>query len=96
MFTRPQYLKKECTHEQYYSQFVSKYVYDTVKRCLGAGIKRSQDEHFNDIELRKWDHVGMLLKETIGRKIYEINGTGYSLSDLVCTVKEAARQIKKE
>lgn len=97
-FTRKQYLNKECSHNEYYGQFVSPGLVDMVSCMIGEGrIKRSSDPHFNDIPLRDWDSLNGLIREYCGRSIAEANGTGgISLSDTVSVAKAAARQIKED
>ena len=55
-FTRKEYMAKECTHDEYFQQFVDHNVIDYVLRGIGKdAILNSTDEHLNDIPLRKWD-----------------------------------------
>ena len=93
MYTRKQYMNKECNRDQYYAQFVDDSVILRVSRMVGVTrIIESNDEHFNDIPLHVWDAVG-ITKHT-GDKI-RAAGTFPSLSDSVCIAKNAARQIKE-
>ena len=55
-FTRKQYMDGECTHDQYYDQFVTQELKNTVLRSIPEKqIVMSKDESFNDIPLRSWD-----------------------------------------
>ena len=106
-WTRAQYLNREVDHETYYDQFVNKAVRDTVSLCIGESrIKASTDEHFNDIPLENWDRMSFhklrdgtvvpaILPDWCLQAVSKANGSGgYSLSDVVCIAKAAARQIR--
>lgn len=86
--TREEYMNavdKAAAHRQYYGQFVSDTVRQVVASRIGrAAILASTDPHFNDIPLKRWDDLYPVLHRA-----------GWSLSDVVCTAKEAARQIKE-
>lgn len=94
MNTRKQYLNNECTHREYYGQFVTNMEKAQVKRVVGIDkLINSTDEHLNDIPLKTWDnmacHVG------IGDELKEC-GDYFTLSCIVCVNKEAARQLIEE
>jgi hypothetical protein len=98
MKTREQYLNKECTHSEYYAQFVNKSVKERVESRIGkAAILTSTNEHFNDIPLAKWDNIYSMhsLHFEMANKLKEV-GDYPTLAGLVCITKEAARQIKAE
>lgn len=81
VFTHKDYLDGLCTHREYYGQFVTSYIRGVVLSNIGKDkIKKSADEHFNDIPLKLWDRLPL--------------GRSGSLSQKVCIAKEAARQIK--
>lgn len=106
-WTRAQYLNREVDHDTYYDQFVNSEVRAIVANRIGLeNIKSSTDEHFNDIPLRHWDSLSTF-KLTDGtvvpsclpawclRAVAKAGETkGYSLSDVVCIAKAAARQIR--
>ena len=70
------------THRKHFAQFVTQQTIDNVVRAIGAKkIISSTDFYLNDIPLKNWDRLSPMLM----RK-------GFSLSDCVCTAKEAARQ----
>lgn len=57
-FTRRQYLNKECTHHEYYSQFVTTITWISLTGRISAErIKASTDPNFNDIPLAIWDSL---------------------------------------
>lgn len=95
MKTRQQYLNKEITHQEYYSQYVNAGITSRVKSSIGEKrIKESTDPHFNDIPLFEWDRLGL----PVGYRIIEMvkeNGDFNSLSFQVCVNKAAARMIRE-
>ena len=96
-YTRQQYMNdKECSHAEYYGQFINYNIINAVKLCIGEDkIKKSKDPHFNDIPLNQWDNMKQTIISLCGRSIAEANGTGgISLSDTVCVAKQAAHQIR--
>ncbi len=96
-FTRKEYLNRNCTHREYYSQFVTDGIKQIVKMDLGDKIIKSEDEHFNDIPLKLWDNLGSLLvsQPFIHRRMKE-RGDYLTKAGLVCILKESARQILEE
>jgi hypothetical protein len=92
MMTRTDYLAHKISYRDYYAQFVSKHTKDIVSRHLGkAAILGSQDEHFNDIPLNRWDALVCLL--TPESRLLEEAGDYLTLGNGVCVLKEAAAQI---
>lgn len=57
-------------------------------------IKRSQDSHFNDIALSIWDRLAVPVPAETAR-IMRLCGDCPTLCAAVCTLKEAAHQIKE-
>ncbi len=94
-YTRKQYLDKECSHREYYAQFVTPGVVDRIVRRLGADrLLASQDEHLNDIPLHIWDDIPAPMGS--GQAMRAL-GDYPTLAGAVCINKEAARQfIAKE
>ena len=97
-FTRKQYMNKEVTHQEYYSQFVTPGVLRLVEGHIGRKrILESSDPHFNDIPLREWDDLQGQIIYMVGRLIQAANGTNcISLSDTVCVAKAAAEKLRNE
>lgn len=96
MITRKQYLDHDKTHREYYGQFVTPAMLEIVRETIGLDtIKRSTDEHFNDIPLQRWDGLAHQpeFREPFRLKLKEAGDT-LSLSAVVCVAKEAARQMK--
>ncbi len=94
MYTRKQYLNKECTHREYYGQFVNAGTKARVLSGIGLeALKKSTDPHFNDIPLHKWDR---LVPKCPGSAGFAKAGDYYTLADGVSLLKEAARQILED
>lgn len=105
MYTRKDYLNKECTHDEYYRQFVSDGVIDMVGSVIGVDrIKASNDPHFNDIPLREWDKLDgpYGIRYIMNRNIFKMancpeyigtNKISWSNSDCISIAKQAARMI---
>lgn len=107
MFTRAQYLDRQCTHREYWAQFVTEGMRRMVlQRFTIERLKRSTDPHLNDIPLMEWDAMkGVtfhMLDLTKWREIHypeykDTRSIGWSMSDNTCLLKEAAKQlIEKE
>ena len=94
-FTRKQYMEGECTHDQYYDQFVTPELKNTVLRCIPEKqIVMSKHPHFSDIPLSAWDWIARI--EPVPRLSLEAVGDSSSLGTQVCALKAAARQIREE
>ncbi len=99
LFTRQQRLDNECTHEQYYSQFINQKMINDVLCFFGEKeLKKAfkEDENFNTIPLQKWDSFGnfYIKNRGIDEKMKEI-GDYLTAAGLVCIGKEAARESIK-
>lgn len=107
MYTHKDYMDKKCSHHEYFSQFITNELKWAVNSNIGIEvIKASTDKHFNDISLKRWDglfdnshHVsarGKNIHSTHGVAFMKkkIDDTGTSLSDLVCTAKAYAREVR--
>ena len=94
MFTRKERLNNECTHREFFGQFVTQQMMNlVVGRIGGDKLLASTDEHLNDIPLRRWDALSGTVRMFItSKQITDAGLHGFSLSDCVCTAKEAARQ----
>lgn len=110
MKTYKQYMNKECTHRQYYAQFVDVKTRRIVLNAFGLDRIKKHIEaddcfHRDNIPLKMWDrlsgfHVrgsdvtlmgGNFVGNTINWK--KAKNESFSLSDCVCILKEAAKQI---
>ena len=93
MFTRQEKLDQQCTYREYYAQFVTEAEKAAVIKWIGLElILDSQDPHFNNIDLVKWDTLPD--SYVMAKKLREC-GDYLTLSGKVCIYKEAARQIKE-
>ena len=99
MFTRGQYLAGECSHQEYYGQFVNHSIIDSVRCQFGVNqlINAHEiDEHFNSIALCRWDERNIM--SSVNQELWKAaNGSRYhSLSDNLCIKKAAAKIIVEE
>ena len=86
-------LANECTHREYYAQFVTPANKADVVRMFGMkALLDSTDKHLNDLPLRKWDTLSTY---NVAAKMKEA-GDYLTLSSVVCINKEAARQVIEE
>ena len=96
-YTRKDYLNKLCTHSEYYAQFGGHLVQATVLRKYSEATLRrrmAEDRHLNNLPLAAWDAMANSVKLHVCAINKRLNGShSASLSDCVCTLKEAARHI---
>jgi hypothetical protein len=92
MKTRQDYISNKINHREYYGQFVTDSIKQTVISCIGLDkIKKSKDEHFNDIPLGYWD--ACWIPHEVRELLKEANDF-WTLAGQTCILKECARQIK--
>ena len=90
MYTRKQYMNKECSHADYNRQFVSPAMLRSVESHIGVErIRASTDEHLNDIPLWEWD----LLPYNTSRELLKECGDYLTQAGHVCIAKQAARML---
>ena len=106
MWTRQQYLNNECTHDQYYGQFVPENLNFFSTWSVGRAYTYPDTP-----PIHEWDRfVGMLLPSDLPNAVHlassrgfkiqnptweKINGQpGVTLSDLVCMYKRAFKSYK--
>lgn len=101
--TRADYIAGNCTHDEFYAQFVTPSILELVKSQIGeVKIKKSQDPNFNDIPIARWDTLkdGIFLRldKKKFKRLSSPNAPAgvmsWSFSDSICIAKEAARQVK--
>lgn len=107
-YTATDLRNQTCTHDQFYSQFVTLDILQLVGKQIGIKrIRQSTDPHFNDIPLQKWDRLSDSMRNLIDAKLWkQLYNTTYrpqdqnnfiwSLSCGVCIAKAAARIIKNQ
>lgn len=81
--------ERAALHRAYYAQLVTPATINSVVSFIGAdALRKSTDEHLNDIPLSRWDQLTKFLP----CKPFKDLGDYATLSGLVCVAKEAARQ----
>lgn len=98
MKTRQQYLKNECTHSEYYGDFINPAVISIVNSWFTKSeltTALNVGKHLNSIPLHVWDSIGRTLcNMPLGLfAMCKEKGDTLTQSGLVCIAKEAARQI---
>lgn len=94
--TRQQYLNKEATHREYYSQFITAGVKNRVKKAFKLKeLIQGKDQHFNNIPLFLWDKLMPIVPFEINSKLKEC-GDFATKAGIVCILKEAAMQIVEQ
>lgn len=91
MKTRKQYLNKEITHQEYYSQFVNK-GFNGIKGWFRNRELENTDGYLFEIPLKVWDKISPPLGTNESMKLC---GDCLTLAGKVCIAKEAARQYLK-
>lgn len=99
MFTRNQYMNGECTHSDYYGQFVTDPIKKLVKTKFGLAYLKNEyakDQNFNTIALSSWDVLYYWINSPATKELLLSRGDFMSLAGSVCIAKEAARQLVTE
>ena len=95
MFTKKQYLAGECTEHEYYVQFVSDKMIETITRSTTFSkiliAKDKQD--FSDIHLKQWDFCTGAVLCILGRTPFREKGDVATHSVLIAICKACAREI---
>lgn len=91
MFTRKDYLDNKCTYEQYYDQFVTPMMPQTVLETFGVEALQNAGPHLNGIPLQHWDALGARYYAML-IPLFEAAEDFPTKAGLVCTLKNAARQ----
>jgi hypothetical protein len=94
MKTRQQYLNHECTHREYYAQFVTNATRSAVLERIGIDRLLSNAEDLNRIPLSTWD--GLMIFYRLTTEKLRLAGDFQSMAGKVCIAKEAARQLIEE
>lgn len=96
-YNRRDYMYERCTYDEYYYQFLTVEIIDYVEASIGRSkIIDSNDENFNDIDIRDWDRIVYNLKPLVDDQLLIQAQEGWSLMTGVCIAKRAARYIWKE
>jgi hypothetical protein len=89
-------VERSALHRAYYAQFVTAAHFARLQRRVGMieKIKKSQCPHFNNIPLSTWDLLALPLPaESVAAM--KACGDYPTLAGAVCTLKEAAEQIRE-
>lgn len=96
MKTRIDLLNGECTHREYYAQFVT----ENIKKSVANRLPKEKlvkailkDPNLNSIPLAVWDGIGVTVNNSNINTLHREAGDWTTKVGLVCIVKEAARQI---
>jgi hypothetical protein len=91
MFTREDFELGKCCAAEYYDQFVTEQVIETLQTTIGhKRVVNSTDPHFNDIPDKEWDALPVL-KRPYSWGVW----TPMDLIEQRCAYKEAARQLRE-
>ena len=99
MKTKEQYRNKECTHREYYAQFVTPGVKRIVKDRFGieALVNTPDQENLNTLHLSIWDGlVTLLWMDFKVCSLLKSANEWRTLGTGVCILKEAAKQLIEE
>lgn len=88
---------EKVTHKEKYTQIVNDIGIETCKQYLPTDLKTikkayKEDKNLNNIDLEKW----VMKHDTFKHEFYNIGINSISLSDTVCTLKQAATMLIKE
>jgi len=96
MYSREQYMNKECSHDEYYLQFDCERLQEMILLKWSPERLKAEyeaDKHFNNLSLGIWDNISKAMAHRIMEVNGKINGRpGWSLSDGVCAAKASARK----
>lgn len=95
IFTRKQYMNRECSHHTYYSQPITEQTKRAILNVFPIGIliqSAQLDSSFNTklTPLKKWDLIPTYKDSRIWDSMESV---GYSKSDSVCILKAAAKNL---
>lgn len=96
MKTRAQYLAGECSHRQFYAQFVTPEIraFVLARFPLRRLCQTADQENLNSIPLSSWDSMAHSLREV--DEALRAAGDYPTLCGKVCILKEAAKQLIEE
>lgn len=99
MFTRDDYINCNCSHNEYYGQFVTNRHKNLVINAFGiekleAAYKSGS--FFNTIPLSLWDNLTNSLISDSSNEALRKAGDFPTLAGRICILKEAATKVVKE
>ena len=99
MFTRKQYMAKECTHNEYYGQFVTTGMIEFCIQWFSKEALACQDDNFSNIPLSQKDAAAWDIAQSFPVKLWqELEGKkGYrpSQATYVCVLCAALLQARE-
>jgi hypothetical protein len=100
MYTRQQYLANECTHDEYYRQFVDDFILHIVEQVFTLPVLRTayaEDPVFNTIPLKRWDTLtSTIFYYSKCQDKLKQSGDTFSLGTGVCILKAAAKILVEQ
>lgn len=94
MWTKYDLLNGNCTHEQYYTQFIAPRIVQIVAGMIGTDwIKSSKSSSFDDIPAQRWLAVGTFL-QTMLAPTFSKHGDFVSVYSAIIVAKYTAKIIK--
>lgn len=93
MYTRQDYLAGKVSHSDYYAQFVTERTRRYVSIFFTRELLRESletDKHMNNIPLEQWRTISRSMP--FNKKLLQELESVITSANLVCVVKEAARQ----
>jgi hypothetical protein len=94
MFTRQQYLNGECSHQEYYVQYVNRQVWHLIANAFPVDKLRAAhavDKNFHTIELSYWDQLACFIQPNLD--LLNKLGESDTLSWRVCVLKHCAKEF---
>lgn len=90
MFTRQQYLNKECSFEQYYLEIAAESGFQPPSQLVKL-CEKSQDPNFNDIPLIRFDIFAKSCSSAVD-KAFRVRGDYPTIAGMVCLIKVTIRR----
>jgi hypothetical protein len=92
LISRSDYIAGAASHRAYYAQFVTPAHFARLV-SIADRIKESTDPHFSDIPIAVWDALAVPVPAETAATMRQC-GDYPTLAGAVCTLKEAARQMR--
>ena len=95
MWTRQQYMNKECTHQEYYLPIAQECGISLVNSPIAWLCLRDSDPSFNQLTtLKQWDNIAFWNQSNF-QKACKKRGDQYSLASGVSILKAIAKHEKE-
>jgi hypothetical protein len=100
MYTREDYMRRRCSHEEYYGQYVNNSIRMSARNLVCqykvTRLQYEKDPHLNFIPLGRWECVILGSNRPLVAKSLQDRGDFLSPAVEICIAKEAARQVLEE